>query len=70
MTQKIILINPDKNDPIDVLAKVGGLEIAGIAGIILAAAANRVPVIVDGFIPIPRLHLLLGGVSTFLLQWG
>lgn len=42
--------NPDKNDPIDVLSKVGGLEIAGIAGIILAAAANRVPVVVDGFI--------------------
>ena len=42
--------NPDKNDPIDVLSKVGGLEIAGIAGIVLAAAANRVPVVVDGFI--------------------
>ncbi len=48
---KVIEINqPDKNDPIDVLAKVGGLEIGGIAGIILAAAANRVPVVVDGFI--------------------
>jgi len=41
---------PDKSDPIDVLAKVGGLEIAGMAGCILAAAANRVPVVVDGFI--------------------
>ncbi|PKM47723.1 MAG: nicotinate-nucleotide--dimethylbenzimidazole phosphoribosyltransferase [Firmicutes bacterium HGW-Firmicutes-8] len=41
---------PDPNDPIDVLAKVGGLEIAGIAGTILAAAANRVPVVIDGFI--------------------
>ncbi len=49
--EKALEINkPDKNDPIDVLAKVGGLEIAGIAGIILAAAANRVPVVVDGFI--------------------
>lgn len=32
------------------LAKVGGLEIAGMAGCILAAAANRVPVVIDGFI--------------------
>lgn len=41
---------PDRDDPIDVLSKVGGLEIGGIAGIILAAAANRIPVVVDGFI--------------------
>lgn len=41
---------PDKNDPIDVLSKVGGLEIGAIAGLILAAAANRIPVVVDGFI--------------------
>lgn len=41
---------PNKDDPIDVLAKVGGLEIAGMAGCILAAAANRVPVVIDGFI--------------------
>jgi nicotinate-nucleotide--dimethylbenzimidazole phosphoribosyltransferase len=48
---KAIEVNkPDPKDPIDVLAKIGGLEIAGLAGVILAAAANRVPVIVDGFI--------------------
>ncbi len=41
---------PDPNDPIDVLAKVGGLEIAGIAGLVLGCAANRIPVVVDGFI--------------------
>ena len=46
----IALNKPDKSDPIDVLAKVGGFEIGGIAGAILAAAANRVPVVVDGFI--------------------
>ncbi|SDH17893.1 nicotinate-nucleotide-dimethylbenzimidazole phosphoribosyltransferase [Alteribacillus persepolensis] len=40
----------NSNDSIDVLAKVGGLEIAGITGAMLAAAAHRVPVIVDGFI--------------------
>ena len=41
---------PDPRDPLDVLAKVGGLEIAGIAGLVLGAAANRLPVVVDGFI--------------------
>ncbi len=41
---------PDSGDAIDVLAKVGGLEIGGLAGVILGAAANRVPVVIDGFI--------------------
>lgn len=41
---------PDPGDPVDVLAKVGGLEIGGLAGLILGAAAARVPVLVDGFI--------------------
>jgi nicotinate-nucleotide--dimethylbenzimidazole phosphoribosyltransferase len=46
----LALNRPDADDPLDVLAKVGGLEIAGIAGLILGAAANRLPVVVDGFI--------------------
>jgi nicotinate-nucleotide--dimethylbenzimidazole phosphoribosyltransferase len=41
---------PDPKDPIDVLAKIGGTEIGGIAGLILGAAAERIPVVVDGFI--------------------
>lgn len=41
---------PDANDPLDVLAKVGGLEIAGLVGVILGAAARRCPVVIDGFI--------------------
>jgi nicotinate-nucleotide--dimethylbenzimidazole phosphoribosyltransferase len=41
---------PDRTDPIDVLSKVGGLEIGGIAGVILGAAARRMPVVLDGFI--------------------
>ena len=41
---------PDKRDGLDILAKVGGFEIGGIAGLILGAAANRKPVLVDGFI--------------------
>lgn len=41
---------PDPDDPIDVLSKVGGFEIAGICGLILACAAARIPVVIDGFI--------------------
>ena len=41
---------PNRADAIDVLAKVGGLEIAGLAGLILGASAARVPVVLDGFI--------------------
>jgi len=41
---------PDKNDPVDVLSKIGGAEIAGIAGLIIGAAANKIPVVIDGFI--------------------
>ncbi|MCL4514106.1 MAG: nicotinate-nucleotide--dimethylbenzimidazole phosphoribosyltransferase [Firmicutes bacterium] len=42
--------SPDPDDAIDVLSKVGGLEIAGLAGCIIGAAANRVPIVIDGFI--------------------
>ena len=41
---------PDPNDAVDVLAKVGGFEIGGLAGVILASAANSIPVVIDGFI--------------------
>jgi nicotinate-nucleotide--dimethylbenzimidazole phosphoribosyltransferase len=41
---------PDPSNPLDVLAKVGGFEIGGLAGVILGAAANHIPVIIDGFI--------------------
>ncbi len=42
--------HPSARDPVDVLAKVGGFEIGGLAGVILAAAAYRIPVVIDGFI--------------------
>lgn len=42
--------SPDPSDPLDVLSKVGGLEIGGIAGVFLAAASSRKPALVDGFI--------------------
>jgi len=49
--KKAIQINkPDPNDPLDVLAKVGGFEIAGIAGLIIGSAFHRIPVVIDGFI--------------------
>lgn len=41
---------PDRDDPLDVLAKLGGLEIAAMAGAYLGGAARRVPLLVDGFI--------------------
>ena len=46
----INLNKPNPNDAIDVLSKVGGAEIGGIAGLILGAASNRIPVVIDGFI--------------------
>jgi nicotinate-nucleotide--dimethylbenzimidazole phosphoribosyltransferase len=49
--QQALAVNqPDREDAVDVLAKVGGLEIAGMVGLILGAAARRCPVILDGFI--------------------
>jgi len=41
---------PDPADPLDTLSKVGGFEIAGLVGVILAGAAYRLPVVLDGFI--------------------
>lgn len=67
---------PDPADPWDVLRKVGGLEIAGLVGVILACAARRVPCVVDGFIstsaaliaaracPAARAYLLAGHRSA------
>ncbi|MBN2402351.1 MAG: nicotinate-nucleotide--dimethylbenzimidazole phosphoribosyltransferase, partial [Spirochaetes bacterium] len=49
--EKALAVNkPDKNDGLDVLAKVGGFEIGGLAGLVLGAAANGIPVVCDGLI--------------------
>lgn len=48
--ESIALNNPNPEDALDVLSKIGGYDIAGIAGTILAAAAHKKPVLVDGFI--------------------
>lgn len=57
LTRKISAIHraiernqPDPADGVDVLAKVGGFDIAGLAGVFLGGAAYRVPVVIDGFI--------------------
>ena len=67
---------PNAKDPLDVLAKVGGLEIAGLVGVILASASKSVPVVIDGFIsgaaalvavrlmPAVRDYLFAGHVSV------
>jgi len=49
--EKAISLNkPDSNKPLEVLAKLGGFEIAGLVGVMIGAAARRVAVVVDGFI--------------------
>ncbi len=48
--QALEINQPDPGDPLDVLAKVGGLEIAGLVGVMLGAAAHRIPVVLDGLI--------------------
>jgi nicotinate-nucleotide--dimethylbenzimidazole phosphoribosyltransferase len=57
MKNKVAVINralavnkPKQNDPLEILSKLGGFEIGGLSGSILAAAARKVPVVVDGFI--------------------
>lgn len=49
--ERAIAVNqPTPGDALGVLAAVGGLEIAGLVGVVIAAAAARVPIVVDGFI--------------------
>lgn len=57
--ESIEINNPDKSDPLDVLAKLGGLDIAAMTGAFLGCAKNRIPVVIDG---------LISGVSA-LLAW-
>lgn len=51
IVEKALSVNkPDRAEPLDVLSRVGGYEIGGLAGVMLAAAARRIPVVIDGFI--------------------
>ena len=58
--QAIALNQPDPRDALDVLCKVGGLEIAGLAGVMIAAAARRIPAVVDGFISTAAAMIAVG----------
>ncbi len=61
---------PAPSDPIDVLAKVGGFEIGGIAGLILGAASRRIPVVIDGLISTAGAliaHGLASRVSDYMI---
>ena len=50
IVESIAANNPDPIDPIDILSKVGGFEIGGIAGLVLGAAESRIPLVIDGVI--------------------
>ena len=50
ISKAIEINNPNPNDPLDVLSKVGGLDIAGLTGVFLGGAFCELPVVIDGFI--------------------
>jgi nicotinate-nucleotide--dimethylbenzimidazole phosphoribosyltransferase len=62
---------PDASDAMDVLHKVGGLEIAGLAGVMIAAASRHIPVVVDGFISTAAAMIAVGlapGARNYLIS--
>lgn len=68
--QALAVNRPDPRDGLDVLAKVGGFEIGGIAGLVLGAAARRKPIVVDGFIATAGAlvaHALCPTVAEYLI---
>lgn len=58
--QSLAVNQPNANDAMDVLHKVGGLEIAGLAGVMIAAASKRIPVVMDGFISTAAAMIAVG----------
>ena len=66
----LALNQPDPEDAIDVLSKVGGFEIGGLSGVILGAAAHSIPVVIDGFVAGASALLANGlcpGVKDYLI---
>ena len=62
--------DPDPKDPMDILCKVGGLEIAGMTGVTIAAASRRIPLVMDGLISTAAAALadaLVPGVKNYLI---
>jgi nicotinate-nucleotide--dimethylbenzimidazole phosphoribosyltransferase len=69
--QALAVNQPDAGDALDVLQKVGGLEIAGLAGLMVAAAGRRIPIVVDGFISTAAAMIAAGlapGVRNYLIS--
>lgn len=69
--QALQVNQPDRSDALDVLHKVGGLEIAGLAGVMIAAASRRIPIVVDGFISTASAIIavsLAPGVRDYLIS--
>lgn len=76
VVRRVLARHPDAREPLQVLAAMGGLEVAGLVGVVLGAAARRVPVVLDGFIttaaalvavemaPAARESLIAGHVSA------
>ena len=61
---------PDPDDPMDILCKIGGLEIAAMAGVSIAAASRRIPLVMDGLISTVAAALadeLVPGVCNYLI---
>lgn len=52
ITRALALHRPDKNDALDVLSKVGGLDLAAMCGVFLGAGRYRLPAVIDGFISV------------------
>lgn len=70
ITDALARMRPDPADPIDVVSKVGGLDIAAMAGVFLGAARCRIPAVVDGYISIVAALLavrLCPGVRDYLI---
>jgi nicotinate-nucleotide--dimethylbenzimidazole phosphoribosyltransferase len=69
--QALAVNQPVAGDALDVLHKVGGLEIAGLAGVMIAAASKRTPIVVDGFISTAAAMIAVGlapGVREYLIS--
>ena len=52
ITKALVLHHPDREDVVDVLSAVGGLDLAAMTGVFLGCALQRIPAVVDGFISI------------------
>lgn len=68
--ESIAFNHPDPRDPMDILCKVGGLEIAGMCGASIAAASRRIPLVMDGLISTASAALadaLCPGVRNYLI---